>query len=50
MVGYVKPFLQNVVKCLADIIPGELKEGYMDVAHLHISGKTLVSECLPIGF
>ena len=33
MVGYVKPVFEFMfcMQCLADITPGEFKEGYMDV-------------------
>lgn len=40
MVGYVKPEFLIVIQCLADIIPGEFKEGYMDVVCLQFVGQT----------
>jgi hypothetical protein len=44
MVGYVKLLFLIVIKCLADIIPGEFKEGYMDVVYLGIASKIAISE------
>ena len=32
MVGHVKPVGIKFLQCLAEVTPGELKEGYMDVA------------------
>lgn len=51
MVGYAKPWFLIVIKCLADIIPGEFKEGYMDVVCLQLVGKTTFAvEQLPVEF
>lgn len=35
---------KKMLKCLADISPGEFKEGYMDVDCLRPGGKTLVGD------
>lgn len=37
-----------MLKCLTDIIPGEFKEGYMDVVCLRVASKTAICEQLPI--
>ena len=44
MVGHVKPWGFISHRCLAEVTPGELKEGYMDVERLACCGKTLAGE------
>ena len=45
MADYAEPCgFEKIPRCLADILPGEFKEGYMDVDCLRPGGKTPVGD------